>query len=101
MGGRKPTIKRAEAQMKKSTKKQSAAGKAATVAGVLAGAALAGYGLRRRDKAGLMLAGAGGAMLLGGASGVGRNAGGVSVTKSISVNRDAAELYEFWRDVRN
>jgi uncharacterized membrane protein len=81
-------------------KKQSS-GKALTIAGVVAGAALAGYGLSRRDRKGLVLAGAGGALIAGGTATSMRGATEIAVENTVSVNRPAAELYEFWSDVRN
>jgi uncharacterized membrane protein len=90
------------------------------------GAVLALLGLRRRDTAGYVIAGIGGALLYRGASGncpmysaLGidhahpdaqtersraqqrLNRRGVQVTQTFTIGRPRAELYQFWRDFSN
>jgi len=90
---------------------------------VIAGSAIAAYGLTRRSISGLVLAGLGGALVWRGASGhcnvyealgvstsgtegqgdqvsvpYGR---GIRVEKTVTVNAPPEELYAFWRDFTN
>ena len=88
---------------------------------VVAGAALAAYGLTRRSIAGLVLAGVGGGLVWRGATGhchvyeamgmssvpaEGDNVSvpygrGIRVEKSVTINRSPEELYRFWRNFEN
>jgi uncharacterized membrane protein len=90
---------------------------------VVAGAAIAAYGLTRRSISGLLIAGAGGALLWRGATGqcpiyqslgistAGLNGDkshvsvpygkGIRVEKSVTINRSPDELYRFWRNFEN
>lgn len=87
---------------------------------VVAGAAMAAYGLTRRSIAGLVVAGLGGALVWRGASGhclVYESLGlstapaddnvsvpygrGIRVEKSVTINRSPEELYRFWRNFEN
>ena len=90
---------------------------------VVAGSALAAYGLTRRSIAGLAVAGLGGALAWRGATGhcmvyeslgISTNGDvdddrqvsvpyghGVRVEKSVTVNRSPEELYNFWRNFEN
>ena len=90
---------------------------------VVAGSAIAAYGLTRRSISGLVLAGLGGALVWRGASGhcnVYESLGistsgaesqgeqvsvpygrGIRVEKTVSVNAPPEELYAFWRDFTN
>lgn len=90
---------------------------------VVAGAALAAYGLTRRSIAGLVVAGVGGGLVWRGATGhchvyeamglssapaegEGDNVSvpygrGIRVEKSVTINRSPEELYSFWRNFQN
>ncbi len=72
---------------------------------VLAGGSLAAYGLSRRSVPGLALAAAGAGIIarafLNPISSVGREATAIEVERAVTVNRPAAELFRFWRDVAN
>jgi len=88
---------------------------------VVAGAALAAYGLTRRSIAGLVLAGVGGGLVWRGATGhchvyeaMGLSSApveddnvsvpygrGIRVEKSVTINRSPEELYRFWRNFEN
>jgi len=92
---------------------------------IIGGAAIAAYGLARRKKSGLTLAGLGGALLWRGATGVCpvyKAAGistngettdevdrqvsvpygkGIGVEKSVTVNATPEQLYAFWRNFEN
>ena len=91
---------------------------------VVAGTALAAYGLTRRSVAGLVISGLGGAMVWRGATGHcmlyealglssardegddGRNVSvpygkGIRVEESVTINRPPDELYRFWRNFEN
>ena len=89
---------------------------------VVAGSALAAYGLRRRSIGGFVLAGLGGALLWRGATGrcpvdqtlgfstAGDRQGdqvsipygrGIRVEKSITINATPQQLYGFWRNFEN
>lgn len=89
---------------------------------VIAGSALAGYGLKRRSIAGLVLSGAGGALVWRGATGrcpvyhalgvstAGEPQGdqvsvpygrGIGVEKTVTINATPEQLYSFWRDFEN
>jgi uncharacterized membrane protein len=88
---------------------------------VVAGAALAAYGLTRRSIAGLVLAGVGGGLVWRGATGhchvyeaMGLSSApagddnvsvpygrGIRVEKSVTINRAPEELYRFWRNFEN
>jgi len=90
---------------------------------VVAGSALAAYGLTRRSVAGLIIAGAGGALAWRGATGhcmvyealgistngaddEGRQVSvpygaGVPVEKSVTINAAPDDLYRFWRNFEN
>src|ERR1044071_5065316 len=88
---------------------------------VVAGTALAAYGLTRRSIAGLVLAGVGGGLVWRGATGhchvyeamgmssatpEGDNVSvpygrGIRVEKSVTINRSPEELYRFWRNFEN
>ena len=91
-------------------------------ASVAAGVALVLFGLRKRNVAGLAMAGTGGLLMYRGASGhshtyealglntasnggdtrrVLRGRGGTLVDESVTVNRPAAELYAYWRKLDN
>ncbi len=91
-------------------------------ASVAAGAGLVLLGLRKRNAAGLALAGMGGLLMRRGATGhchtyeaLGLNTasngsdtrralrgrGGTLVDESVTVNRPASELYAFWRKLDN
>jgi uncharacterized membrane protein len=97
-------------------------GRSERIASVLGGAALAGFGARRRGLGGALLGLAGAALVHRGLTGhsflygaLGMDTAGeglrgrlaedeeaaVSVTASVTVNRPADELYAFWRDFRN
>src|SRR5690349_23851450 len=82
---------------------------------IVGGSALAAYGLARRSKSGLLLAGLGGALVWRGATGhcpvysalgvssqvsvpYGR---GIRVEESVMVNAAPEVLYTFWRDFEN
>ena len=86
---------------------------------IVSGAALAAYGLTRRSLKGMLLAGAGGALVWRGASGhctIYKSLGistaeappddhisvpygkGIRVEKSVTVNQTPQELYRFWRN---
>ena len=65
---------------------------------LLAGAAVTGYGLWRRDWPG-GLAALGGGLLLSGAAAAGAVRGSCAVSQT--VNRPAAEIYQFWRETGN
>jgi uncharacterized membrane protein len=89
-------------------------------ASALGGAALTVYGLRQRSVAGAMIAASGGALIYHGATGAfpayaragqglrsdgtrealagGR---GIRVEQSVSINRQPAELFAFWRRLEN
>ena len=111
------------------TKKSMNVGEVERFASVLAGAALAAFGARRRDAEGTLLAIAGGVLVhrgvtgrcpvyraLGvssitghptwleqqhGASAVLDASRAVKVERSIMIDRPASELYAFWRDLEN
>lgn len=82
---------------------------------VVAGSALAAYGLKRRSIGGLVLSALGGALVWRGATGHGlfpadtddeRNVSvpygkGVRVEKSTTVNAAPAVVYDFWRNFEN
>ena len=89
---------------------------------VVAGSALAAYGLKRRNIAGLVLGGLGGALVWRGATGhcpiyeavgistAGEHQGqqvsvpygkGVRVEKSVTINASPEQLYTFWRNFEN
>ncbi|HKS24332.1 MAG TPA: SRPBCC family protein [Thermoanaerobaculia bacterium] len=90
---------------------------------VVAGAALAAYGLTRRSIAGLVVAGVGGGLVWRGATGhchvyeamglssapaegEGDNVSvpygrGIRVEKSVTINRSPEDLYGFWRNFQN
>jgi uncharacterized membrane protein len=91
---------------------------------VVAGAALAAYGLTRRSIAGLVVTGLGGALVWRGATGhclvyeaLGLSSvhpegeadsnvsvpygKGIGVEKSVTINRPPDELYRFWRNFEN
>jgi uncharacterized membrane protein len=89
---------------------------------VVAGSALAAYGLKRRTISGLVLSGVGGALVWRGATGhcpvyetmgistAGEHQGqqvsvpygkGVRVEKSVTINASPEQLYEFWRNFEN
>ena len=90
---------------------------------VVAGSALAAYGLKRRSVGGFVLAGLGGALLWRGATGhciVYESLGlstapepgegeqvsvpygrGIRVEKSVTINATPAHLYSFWRNFEN
>ncbi|MBK5260302.1 MAG: DUF2892 domain-containing protein [Thermoanaerobaculia bacterium] len=89
---------------------------------VVAGSALAAYGIRRRSIAGFVVAGIGGALVHRGATGrcmVYESLGittadeqddsrisvpygkGIRVEKSMTIDASAADLYTFWRDFEN
>jgi uncharacterized membrane protein len=87
-------------------------GKIERAASCLGGTALAVMGLRRRDRAGLALALAGGSLLWRGASGhchtysmLGMSTApdneGIHVTEAVTINRPVEEVYGFWRDFQN
>lgn len=110
-------------------RKKRNVGQVERFASVLAGAALAAFGARRRDAEGTLLALAGGALVHRGVTGrcpVYRALGmssieghpawleqqhgaaavldashAVKVERSIMIDRPASDLYEFWRDVEN
>ena len=71
----------------------------------LAGGSLTLFGLTRRSLPGLGLAAAGGGLIaqaLLRTSGTAPASGtGVAVARSVTVNRPIAELYAYWRDLRN
>lgn len=88
----------------------------------LAGGALSGYGIMRRDWFGAMLAGLGGALIVRGATGhsfvyqgLNRNTSpdntryatsvrhnqGVKVVRAVTILKSPAELYRFWRNFEN
>ncbi|CAM3449461.1 YgaP-like transmembrane domain [Pontibacter korlensis] len=83
------------------------------VASLIGGALLAYYGLKRTDKAGWFLAATGGSLLFRGITGycptneaLGRNTAGekdiaIEITRSLTINRPRAELYQFWRMFEN
>ncbi len=83
---------------------------------ILGGAALAVYGIIRRDRAGWALALTGGGFALRGmtghcpmygalsvstAPGDSRETKGVHVAKTITINKSPEDLYSFWRDFEN
>ena len=72
---------------------------------LLAGGSLAAYGLSRRSAPGLALAAAGAGIIarayLNPISSVGRTAAVIEVERAVTVDRPAADLYRFWRDVAN
>lgn len=74
---------------------------------ILAGGALAAFGLSRRSTPGLALAAAGGALIaktFAGAKLFGATApeqASVAVERAVTVNRPVEELYHYWRDFAN
>ena len=95
-------------------------GRGERLASALAGAALVGFGVRRRGVGGALLGLLGAELVRRGATGhcmvygalevdTSEGAGalpedapaGASVTATVTVNRPADELYAFWRDFRN
>ena len=89
---------------------------------VVAGSALAAYGLKRRSVPGLVIAGLGGMLVFRGASGhchvyealgvstAGENDGrqvsvayghGIDVEKTVTINAQPAALFTFWRNFEN
>jgi uncharacterized membrane protein len=83
------------------------------VLSVTAGAILTALGLKNFSRDGLALAITGGALILRGSSGycpinemVGRNSAisspkALTIRKSISINRNRADVYQFWRQLEN
>lgn len=91
------------------------------IASAASGGALIAYGLKRFDVTGALLAAAGAALAIRGATGrsyiydalgidtnagpAGRSkswlTGPVHVTKSVTINKSASELYQFWRNFEN
>lgn len=77
------------------------------IASVAAGAALAVIGWRRKGIAGVLLAAAGGALVVRGATGrcgiyrMRAVRKGISVRRAITVQASPQEVYELWRDLRN
>lgn len=81
-------------------------------ASLLGGSALAVYGLTRRSPLGVALAAVGGDFVMRGATGnsliyqalgINRNGkdGAIRVEKTVTIDRPANELYQFWRDFTN
>jgi uncharacterized membrane protein len=89
---------------------------------VIAGTALAAYGLKRRSLSGIALAAAGGALIFRGATGhchvygalgfssAGEHQGrqvsvpygrGTQVEKTVTINAPAEQIYAFWRNFEN
>ena len=69
-------------------------------AALISGAAVAVYGITRKSWTGAALAGAGGYLVYEGV----RNGGApkqFSIKRSITINRPATELYQFWRNLGN
>jgi uncharacterized membrane protein len=74
--------------------------KAQKWAALISGAAIALYGASRKSWTGAALAGAGGYLIYSGI----RNGGApkqFEIKRSITVNRPAEELYQFWRNLEN
>src|SRR5687768_4444370 len=118
-----------EARREAQRSRERHVGEVERFASVLAGAALAAFGARRRDVEGTLLALAGGALVHRGVTGrcpvyraLGMSSTGghpawleqqhgpaavldasraVKVERSILIGRPASELYRFWREVEN
>jgi uncharacterized membrane protein len=81
-------------------------------ASAIGGGALIAYGIKRRDPIGAGLALLGGALTFRGASGhcpvyqatclnTAKHEHGIRVVKSITIDREAKELYQLWRNFEN
>jgi uncharacterized membrane protein len=76
---------------------------------VVAGTAIAAFGLKRRSLGGLALAGLGGGLVWRGLAANGHHDGqvsvpygrGIRVEKSVTINATPEQLYAFWRDFEN
>ena len=88
-------------------------GNAERIASVVGGALLAYYGLRKPNAGGVAMAAAGGALLFRGATGycpvneaLGRDSSSgksisIDITRSLTIRRPRAEVYQFWRQLEN
>ncbi len=101
------------------TNTQTNVGKNERIASVVGGGALLAYGLKRRDTLGIALSVLGGGLALRGTTGHcqvydaldidGRKgisltnwmSGKVEVSKAVTINKPAEELFKFWRDFEN
>lgn len=124
MGSATNSIKRKSNIQKKSVNFQTNVGANERIASTVAGGALLGYGLMRRDKFGIILSLLGGGLAFRGTTGhcniyetlgidtsYDQNkkspyqnhwlAGTVHVTKSVTINKSPAEIYSFWRNFEN
>ena len=69
-------------------------------AALISGAAVALYGASRKSWAGAALAGAGGYLIYSGVRN-GRTPQQFEIKRSITINKPAEELYQFWRNLEN
>lgn len=69
-------------------------------AALVSGAAVAVYGITRKSWTGAALAGTGGLLIFSGVR-AGRGPKQFEIKRSITVNKPAQELYQFWRNLEN